>query len=144
MSHLPDPQSFGDQPLTPLQEIYRENILDHYREPHHTKPLEHADIREQAHNPICGDEINCSIQVSDQDTVSNICFIGHGCAISQASMSMLTDKIIGMPLADVLQLNQNTIFDMLGIPVGPVRMKCAMLSLRTVQKGISKYLTPKA
>jgi nitrogen fixation NifU-like protein len=142
MSQLPDPQSFGDQPLTPIQEIYRENILDHYREPHHHGLLEIADISEQGHNPICGDELGISLQIGEHNTVSDICWTGHGCAISQASMSMLSDQLIGMPLANVLKLDKQTVFDMLGIPVGPARMKCALLSLRTVQKGIMKHLTP--
>lgn len=142
MSQLPDPQSFGDQPLTPIQEIYRENILDHYRDPHHHGLFETADISEQGHNPICGDELGISLQLGENNTVSDICWTGHGCAISQASMSMLSDQLIGMPLANVLKLDKQTVFDMLGIPVGPARMKCALLSLRTVQKGIMKHLTP--
>lgn len=136
MDHSHDLRT-GD--LTPEEEIYRDDILDHYRDPHNAGALVEYQIKHSENNPLCGDQITVYIEVDKKGTVTNIGFSGHGCAISQASMSMLTDSIRGKSLAHITKMDKKTILKMLGIPIGIVRMKCALLSLRTVQKGIANF-----
>lgn len=124
------------------EEIYQQNILDHYREPHNAGALVEYDIKHRELNPLCGDEITIYIQIDKRNKVTDIRFDGHGCAISQASMSMLTDKIKGKSLQQITKLSKTDILKMLGIPIGIVRMKCALLSLRVVQKATAQFLHP--
>lgn len=134
-----DRTSIGEGPLTPEQAMYRENILDHYREPHNHGEITQCDTKERGLNPLCGDEITVYLTLSkDQKKVTDIHFSGHGCAISQAAMSMLTDEIKNQSVAKIMSWNKEKVLDLLGIPLSIVRIKCATLSLRTVQKALQK------
>lgn len=134
MSESLDPNYVGDD-LSEEQDIYRENILDHYRHPHNKKRISPCDVQHKEHNPICGDQIEIFIRFEDKKVVE-VGFDGHGCAISQASVSMLTDKIKRMTIDDINSIKREDILEMLGIPIGVVRQKCALLCLKAVQKGV--------
>lgn len=125
------------------EEIYRENILDHYRYPRNKKALKNCTIQHLEHNPVCGDRIELFIKFNDQLLVEEAAFQGEGCAISQASVSMLTDKMVGMHLDALQNLKKEDILNMLGITIGLVRMKCALLSLKALQTGITKQYSKK-
>ncbi len=118
-----------------MDDFYRENILDHYRYPRHKGHLEDPDIHYHDVNPFCGDEITLELKVED-DRIVEAAFDGKGCAISQASASMLTEELVGMTLEEVRQLNKDYIIDLLGIPIGPVRLKCALLPLKVLKAGV--------
>ncbi len=117
--------------LTEIQEIYKENIIDHYKYPHNKGKINHNKTHREL-NTSCGDELTIYLNIK-KNIIENISFEGHGCAISQASVSMLTDKLKGMTIEETLKLNKDDILEMLGIPISYVRMKCALLSLKTVQ-----------
>ena len=127
--------------------IYRENILDHYKNPKNHGILEPADIKHKELNPLCGDQIQVTINISTQENgkaifhsfIKEIKFIGRGCAISQSSMSMLSEKVKGMSIDAVKNLKKEDIIEMLSIPISPVRLKCALLGLDTVKNGIYIY-----
>lgn len=119
-----------------MDDFYKENILDHYRHPRHTGTLENPTHTHESHNPLCGDVIRIDLHVNEADIVDHVAFSGKGCAISQASASMLTEMIEGKPLAEVKQISKDDILEMLGIEIGPVRMKCALLSLKTLKAGV--------
>ncbi|MEM0445798.1 MAG: SUF system NifU family Fe-S cluster assembly protein [Nitrososphaerota archaeon] len=119
-----------------------ENILDHYRNPRNYGELENADIRVKDSNPLCGDVVEMQIKVVD-GVVKDIRFRGKGCAISQASASMLTERVRGMRLGDVKDIDRQQIIEMLGIELSPVRLKCAMLSLKVLKMGVYTYLGEK-
>jgi nitrogen fixation NifU-like protein len=118
-----------------MEDLYRENILDHYQNPRNYGTLENPDISYEDDNPLCGDVIRIDIKLDDQDRVSQVSFTGEGCAISQASASMLTEEIVGKTLDEVKQISKDDILDMLGIQLGPVRLKCALLSLKVLKAG---------
>jgi nitrogen fixation NifU-like protein len=118
-----------------MEDLYRENILDHYQDPRNYGTLEDPDISYEDDNPLCGDVIRIDIKLDDQDRVSQVGFSGEGCAISQASASMLTEEILGKSLEEVKQISKDDILDMLGIQLGPVRLKCALLSLKVLKAG---------
>jgi len=119
-----------------MDDFYKENILDHYRHPRNTGILAEATHTHESHNPLCGDVIRIDLHVNDDDIVDRVVFEGKGCAISQASASMLTEMVQGKPLAEVKNISKDEILEMLGIEIGPVRMKCALLSLKTLKAGI--------
>ena len=114
-------------------ELYREYILEHYKHPHNHGSLEHADMEAHDLNPLCGDELTFQISLDEEGKVSEVAFDGHGCAISQASASMLSDEIKGKSNQELLALDRQTILDLLGIEISATRMKCAMLSLKVVK-----------
>lgn len=116
--------------------MYREIILDHYRNPHHHGRLDPADISHEETNPLCGDEIRIDVRITD-GVISEIAFGGRGCAVSQASASILTDMVVGMPVLDAIALSREELLDELGIPVSPARMKCATLGLKTLKLGLT-------
>ena len=118
-----------------VDSLYREIILDHYRNPRHKGTLDPADISYEDTNPLCGDEVRIDLRVKD-DAVSEVAFTGRGCAVSLASASILTEMIEGMPLAEVKELTKDDLLDELGIPVSPARMKCALLPLKVLKSGI--------
>lgn len=120
-------------------DMYREHILEHYKYPRNFGKLEPADIDHKEDNPLCGDEIRMMVTVDGEDNVKDIKFHGRGCAISQASASMLTEKVKGWKLADVKALTRDHVVEMLGIPISPVRLKCAILSLVTLRDGIELF-----
>ncbi len=118
-----------------MEDLYRENILDHYQNPRNYGTLENPDISYEDDNPLCGDVIRIDIKLDDQSRVKQVGFTGEGCAISQASASMLTEEILGKTLDEVKQISKDDILDMLGIQLGPVRLKCALLSLKVLKAG---------
>lgn len=115
--------------------IYRELILEHNKNPHNRGTLDPHDYSYQDTNPLCGDEVRIDVRVSD-DKIADIAFSGRGCAISQASASILTEMVKGQPLADVKALDKEDLLDELGIPLSPARLKCALLSLKVLKAGI--------
>lgn len=117
-----------------MEDLYRDNIIDHYQNPRNYGTLEHPDISYEDSNPVCGDELRIDLQVKDSKVV-DARFSGHGCSISQASASMLTEEIIGKTLEEVKQIDKQYLLDLLGIPLGPVRLKCALLSLKVLKAG---------
>jgi nitrogen fixation NifU-like protein len=118
-----------------MEDLYRENILDHYQNPRNYGTLDAPDISYQDDNPLCGDVIRLDIQLDDEQRVKQVRFSGEGCAISQASASMLTEEILGKTLDEIKQISKDDILDMLGIQLGPVRLKCALLSLKVLKAG---------
>jgi nitrogen fixation NifU-like protein len=120
-------------------DLYREYILEHYRNPQNYGTLEHPTFEAEGQNPLCGDELHVQVEVDDDDRVAAVKFTGQGCAISQASMSILTDEIIGKSLADVAAMNREDIVELLGIPLTPVRLKCALLGLVVVKMGMHEH-----
>ncbi len=118
-----------------MDDLYRELIIDHYQHPHNYGTLDQADISYEDSNPLCGDKLRIDMKVVG-GIVEDIRFSGKGCAISQASASMLTDEIKGKPLSDIKQFGKQTILDLIGIPLGPTRLKCALLSLKVVKGGV--------
>jgi len=124
-------------------DIYREIILDHYRNPRNKGKLLDADVSIHDSNPLCGDEIDMHLKVNG-DKIEDIKFEGRGCAISQASASMLTEMIMGKPLTSVRDLNKDDILENIGLlNLGPARIKCALLSLKVLKMGMVKYYTDK-
>jgi len=123
-------------------DFYRELILDYYRNPRNFGKLDPHDIDAKDLNPLCGDEIEMQIRVSpDKDKIEEIKFIGKGCAISQASASMLTEMAKGKPLEWVKGLSRDDILKMLGTSdLGPARIKCAMLSVKVLKTGVYTYM----
>ena len=115
--------------------IYRENILDHYKNPRNKGNLENPDIQHRELNPLCGDQIEITMKLDGQK-IADIKFAGHGCAISQSSASMLTEKVKNLSLDDAMKISKDEIVEMMSIPISPVRLKCAILSLDTLKNAI--------
>jgi len=119
-----------------MDDFYREEILEHYTHPHHYGTLEEPDISHEENNPLCGDRIRFDIQLDeDGETVKDVRFSGVGCAISKASASMLSDLLIGQTLDEIKALTNEDMLEELGIDLGPVRLKCALLPLKVVKVG---------
>ena len=116
-----------------MDDLYREEILSHYKRPRNWGAMDSPDLEFEDHNPLCGDELKVMLRVDDDRKVSEIKFDGHGCAISQASASMASEEIVGMPVDDLLKLEKDFILDLLGIDISATRMKCAMLSLKVLK-----------
>jgi len=119
-----------------MDDLYREVIIEHYKNPGYRGHLDPHDILFEDNNPLCGDHIEITLQTTPEGIVKDARFDGHGCAISQASADLLIESIIGKPLDDIKQLNRQSILDMLGIDLGPVRLKCALLSLKVLKAGV--------
>ena len=119
-----------------MDDFYRENILDHYRHPRNAGALENATHSHEEDNPLCGDVIRIDLHVNDDNVIDEVAFKGKGCAISQASASMLTEMIKGKTLDEAKQIGKEDILEALGIEIGPVRMKCALLSLKVLKAGV--------
>ncbi|HJS82007.1 MAG TPA: SUF system NifU family Fe-S cluster assembly protein [Nitrososphaera sp.] len=120
-------------------DIYREIILDHYRNPRNKGKLPDADVSIHDSNPLCGDEIDIHLKV-DGDKIRDVKFEGRGCAISQASASMLTEMVMGKPLTSIRDLSKDDILENIGLTsLGPARIKCALLSLKVLKLGMVKY-----
>lgn len=118
-----------------LDDFYREAILDHYQNPRNFGTLDDPDITAEDSNPLCGDEIRIDIRVKD-GKIDAVRFSGKGCSISRASASMLTEAIEGKTLEEAKQLGRDDVLELLGIELGPVRLKCALLALKTLKLGI--------
>ena len=116
-------------------ELYRENILDHYKHPRNQGTLEHPDVSFEDANPLCGDRLRMDFQIQDGRIIA-VRFSGHGCSISQASASMLCERIAGRPLEEIRAITRDDVLEMLGIELGPVRLKCALLALKTLKGGV--------
>lgn len=120
-----------------MDDLYQQNILEHFKHPHHRGALSAYDMKEEGSNPSCGDELTLYIAL-ENDVVRDVGFEGEGCAISTASMSLLSDHMIGKRKGDLLRMTDLDIYQLLGIPIGPQREKCALLSLWTLQKALQK------
>jgi nitrogen fixation NifU-like protein len=116
-----------------MDDLYRENILEHYKNPHHWGELDEPDLEFFDSNPLCGDELKVQIKVDDDGRVADVAFSGHGCAISQAAASMASDEVIGMPVDELLKLDREFVLDLLGIDISATRIKCARLSLKVLK-----------
>jgi nitrogen fixation NifU-like protein len=119
-----------------MDDLYRELIIDRYKAPHFRGSLEPHDITFEDDNPLCGDHIRIDLRVDEKGNVTEALFDGHGCAISQASADLLMETIQGKPMDEVKQLAKEDILDLLGIELGPVRLKCALLSLKVLKAGV--------
>ncbi len=118
--------------------LYREHILDHYGHPRNEGVLEDPDISHERDNPVCGDVVRLDIKVED-GKVSEARFTGQGCVISMASASMFTEEIQGKTIAELKAMNDQDMFDMLGVELGPSRANCAVLPLRVLQEGVARW-----
>ncbi len=118
-----------------MDDFYREQILDHYKHPRNHGKLEPNDFSYQDENPLCGDQIRIDVRLDENQRVKDVAFTGRGCAISQASASMLTESILGKRLDEVKQISREDILELLGIELTPVRLKCALLSLKVLKAG---------
>ncbi len=114
-------------------QLYREYILEHYKHPHNQGTLEHPDMQAHDLNPLCGDELTFQLELDGAGRVKQVAFDGHGCAISQAAASMLSDELQGKTTQELLALDHQTVLDLLGIEISATRMKCAMLALKVVK-----------
>lgn len=119
-----------------MDDLYREEIVDRYKNPRFQGVLNPNDYSYEDDNPVCGDHLQIDLRVDENEVVSEALFTGEGCSISQASADMLMEKITGMPLAEVREIAKQDILDMLGIELGPVRLKCALLSLKVLKGGV--------
>ncbi len=118
-----------------MDDLYREIIIERYKSPQYRGELNPHDITFEDENPLCGDHIRIDLRVDDQGKVSEAAFSGHGCAISQASADLLLESVIGKSIDEVKQLSRQDVLDLLGIELGPVRLKCALLSLKVLKAG---------
>ena len=119
-----------------MDDLYREVIIEHYKNPGYRGSLNPNDITFEDENPLCGDHIKIDLRVGPDGRVSEAAFDGHGCAISQASADLLLESIIGKDLETVKKLTKNDLMDLLGIELGPVRLKCALLPLKILKAGV--------
>jgi nitrogen fixation NifU-like protein len=119
-----------------MDDLYRDLIIDHYKNPQYRGHLDPNDIHFEDDNPLCGDHIEVTLQVGADGKVADGRFDGKGCAISQASADLLIESIIGKPIEEVKRLSKQDVLDLLGIELGPVRLKCALLSLKVLKAGV--------
>jgi nitrogen fixation NifU-like protein len=116
-----------------MDELYRDQILEHYKRPHNFGRLDDFDLEYEDTNPLCGDEQHVFIKLDDEDRVSEISFEGQGCAISTAATSLLTDELVGKTREELLRIPKEDVLDLLGIEISATRMKCAMLGIKVVK-----------
>jgi nitrogen fixation NifU-like protein len=126
-----------------MDDLYRDYILEHYRHPHNFGVLETPTASYEGSNPLCGDRITMMLGVSD-GVVREVAFTGRGCAISQASASLLTDEIKGKTVAEVEKLTPDDLLELIGVEISPARLKCALLSLDTVAHALADDAARKA
>ncbi len=119
------------------REMYKEHILDLYKHPHNFGSLDNATHSHNENNPLCGDDITIHVALQD-NTVNDVRFEGKGCAISMAAASLVTDKVKGLGVDEVLKLQKDDVLEMLMIPIGPVRLKCALLALEALHKTVQQ------
>ena len=130
------------------EELYQEQILDHYRHPRHKKVMEGATCKAQGNNPMCGDELTVFIDIvgdtksgkgNKSGRVNQLTFTGHGCAISQAAASLVIESLQGKTIEVIKKLQDKEVLGLLGIPITATRMKCALLIYKTLQQGVKEY-----
>jgi nitrogen fixation NifU-like protein len=119
-----------------MDDLYREVIIDRYKNPQFRGSIEKPDIEFEDDNPLCGDHIKITLSVGPDGKVSRAAFEGHGCAISQASADLLLESIIGKSIDEVKQISKEDVLQLLGVQLGPVRLKCALLSLKVLKAGV--------
>ncbi len=119
-----------------MDDLYRAEILEHYRHPHNFGTLDAPDVVQEGSNPLCGDRLTLMLGIDEEGRVDEVAFTGRGCAISQASASMLTDRVRGLSLAEVAKLGRQDVLDELGIEISPARLKCALLSVDTLRRAL--------
>jgi len=119
-----------------MDDLYREQIIDRYKNPRMRGKLDPHDYSYEDDNPLCGDHVRIDLRVDGEGRVSEAVFSGEGCAISQASADLLMESVIGKPLEEVKGYDKQALLEMLGIELGPVRMKCALLSLKVLKAGV--------
>ncbi|MFZ9668413.1 MAG: iron-sulfur cluster assembly scaffold protein [Solirubrobacterales bacterium] len=119
--------------MSEVDELYREQILEHYKRPHNFGRIDDPDLEFEDNNPFCGDEQHVTIRLDEDDRVSEIRFEGKGCAISTAATSMLTDELTGLSRDELVTLPKEKVLDLLGIEISATRMKCALLGLKVVK-----------
>ena len=125
--------------MNEFDQMYREVILDHYKNPRGHGVMEDADAEAEGQNPLCGDEVSIYVAFGeDGDTIDEVRFSGRGCAISQAATSMLTELVQGRSAQEVATLPRDELLDEIGIPLTPVRLKCALLGLSTLKLALHK------
>ena len=122
------------------EKIYQEELMDHYKNPSNRKKIEDPDFAAGEHNPSCGDKIYIEGKMSNAGTLVDVGFSGVGCVISQATTSMLTELCKGMTAEQILALTKENILNMIGLKLGPNRLKCALLSLQVLQQGMIDFL----
>ncbi len=118
-------------------EMYKENVIDHYKNPRNVGKIEHADMAHREVNPLCGDEITLYLKIVG-DKIVDVSFVGTGCAISQSSISLLTEELKGKSVEEAKNMPKEKVIDLLGIPISHTRMKCALLSWKTLTDGLEK------
>jgi nitrogen fixation NifU-like protein len=118
-----------------MEDLYREVIIDHYKNPGYQGKLDPHDISFEDENPLCGDHIRIDVRLGEDGRVTEAAFSGHGCAISQASADLLLENVIGKTLDEIKAYNKQNVLDLLGIELGPVRLKCALLPLKVLKAG---------
>ena len=125
--------------MSELEQMYREVILDHYKNPRGHGALEHADAQAEGQNPLCGDEVTIYVRFAeDGETIDDVGFEGRGCAISQAATSMLTDLVKGRKASEVATLPKDELLEEIGIPLTPIRLKCAILGLGVLKVALHR------
>jgi nitrogen fixation NifU-like protein len=120
-----------------MDDLYRDYILEHYRRPHNFGVLESPTAKFEGANPLCGDRITMMLGIQD-GKVAEVAFTGRGCAISQASASLLTDEVKGKSVDEVSKLTSQDLLDLIGIEISPARLKCALLSLDTLEHALAE------
>ncbi len=126
-----------------IDQMYQENILDHYKNPRNFGKIMDATVHHREKNPLCGDELDAYFFIDDDRNIADVKIYGRGCAISQASASMLTEKVKGKSIDEIKKLKKDDILEMLGIPISAARLKCALLSMDTFKNAIlifEKYI----
>jgi nitrogen fixation protein NifU and related proteins len=125
--------------MSELEQMYREVILDHYKSPRGHGLIEGAEGQAEGQNPLCGDEVTISVKFAkDGETIDAVGFEGRGCAISQAATSMLTELVQGRTAADVAAMPKDELLEEIGIPLTPIRLKCAILGLGVLKVALHK------
>jgi nitrogen fixation NifU-like protein len=119
-----------------MDDLYREIIIDHYKNPQHKGKLDKSDFRFEDENPLCGDYLLIELMVDENQNILDAKFDGHGCAISISAADLLLDSIIGKSIEDLKKLKKQDILDLLGIELSPVRLKCALLSLKVLKAAV--------
>jgi nitrogen fixation NifU-like protein len=125
-------------------DMYRQQILDHYKNPRNYGDIEEPTFTHVGENPMCGDTIEMDVVLDDgEETIEHVAFQGDGCAISQASASMLSEQLHGMDVDELQEMDRDDIIDMLGVDISPMRVKCAVLAEKVAQDGLEIYFGEK-